>query len=64
MAESFEQIRDTFLTESTCNAETSASINILRQILSAEQNRDVTYEEATDIGQSLVDFFQILAETS
>jgi hypothetical protein len=28
------------------------------------QNRDVTYKEATDIGQSLIDFFNILAGAS
>lgn len=41
-----------------------SNLEALRQILSAEQNRDVTYKEATDIGQSLIDFFNILAGTS
>ena len=41
-----------------------SNLEALRQILSAEQNRDVTYKEATDIGQSLIDFFNILAGAS
>ena len=41
-----------------------SNLEALRQILSVEQNRDVKYEEATDIGQSLIDFFNILAGAS
>ena len=44
--------------------EVDSNLEELRQILSAEQNRDVTYKEATDIGQSLIDFFNILADAS
>ena len=41
--------------------EVDSNLEELRQILSAEQNRDVTYKEATDIGQSLIDFFTPLS---
>jgi len=37
------------------------NMELLRQILSSEQNRDVSYEEATEIGESLITFFEALA---
>lgn len=38
------------------------SIEALRLILERKQNREVAYEEALDIGESLVTFFEVLAE--
>jgi hypothetical protein len=37
------------------------NMELLRQILSSEQNREVSYEEATEIGESLITFFEALA---
>jgi len=37
-------------------------IESLRRILEAEQGKSFTYEEALEIGQSLIDFFVLLAE--
>ncbi len=39
-------------------------IEVLRMILERQQARDVTYEEATEIGQSLITFFEVLGEGS
>ena len=39
-------------------------IESLRQILEAEQCRPVTYEEALEIGESLINFFEVLADDS
>ena len=39
-------------------------IESLRQILEAEQSRPVTYEEALEIGESLINFFEVLADDS
>lgn len=36
----------------------------LRHILEARQNRDVSYDEALEIGESLVSYFKLLAEDS
>lgn len=36
-------------------------IETLRAILERQQNRPVPYEEALDIGTSLVNFFELLA---
>lgn len=36
----------------------------LRHILQDEQRRPVTYEEAADVGESLISFFEVLADTS
>jgi hypothetical protein len=38
------------------------SVEELRQILIQEQCREVSYEEARQIGDALVEFFEILAE--
>ena len=35
-------------------------IEVLRQILAKEQERDVSYEEAYEVGESLLCFFQAL----
>lgn len=34
----------------------------LRQILSSQQQRDVGYDEAQEVGATLIEFFEILAE--
>lgn len=39
-----------------------SGIELLQQILIKQQHRQVTYEEARDIGDSLIEFFQVLAE--
>ncbi len=36
------------------------SIELLRGILESQQSRSVTYQEATDIGESLLTFYEIL----
>ena len=37
-------------------------IESLRRILSTQQHRDVPYDEASEIGYSLITFYQLLAE--
>ncbi len=37
-------------------------VEALRQILTCQQHRQVSYDEAQDIGDSLVEFYQVLAE--
>lgn len=39
-------------------------IECLRLILEAEQGRSVTYEEALEVGESLICFFEVLADDS
>ena len=48
------------------NSETldAERIESLRLILEAEQCRPVTYEEALEIGKSLINFFEVLADDS
>jgi hypothetical protein len=40
----------------------SGNVEELRIILTREQRREVDLAEATDIGQSLIDFYEALAE--
>ncbi len=40
----------------------SDSVEQLRRILSRQQQRLVNYDEAQEVGNSLIDFYQILAE--
>lgn len=40
------------------------SIDALRQILVTEQHREVGYDEAATIGESLISFYAVLAEDS
>ncbi len=40
------------------------SIDALRQILITEQHREVGYDEAATIGESLISFYVVLAEDS
>jgi hypothetical protein len=37
-------------------------IDLLRAILEQQQHRTITYDEALDVGSSLISFFEILAE--
>lgn len=39
---------------------TEDSVELLRQILASELQREVTYIEAVDIGNSLVEFYELL----
>lgn len=38
------------------------SVEALRQILETKQQRSVTYTEAIEVGESLINFFEVLAE--
>jgi hypothetical protein len=38
-------------------------VESLRLILENEQNRSITYAEAQDIADSLISFFEVLAQT-
>lgn len=38
-------------------------VEALRLILESEQNRTITYVEAQDIADSLISFFEVLAQT-
>lgn len=40
----------------------SSSIEYLRCILQKQQNRAIAYEEAQDVADSLMSFFEVLAE--
>jgi len=40
------------------------NIELLRQILTKQQHREVIYDEAVLIGESLIEFFEILSEAS
>jgi hypothetical protein len=53
-------VTDRTVSENASNAQ-SASIEHLRQILIAEQHREVVYDEALSIGESLIEFFQVLS---
>lgn len=57
------QQREMFKIEPIIHAapEESNSVERLRQILSTEQGRDVSRAEAASIGESLLDFFEVLA---
>lgn len=39
-------------------------IEKLRQILEYEQNREISHEEAQEVGDSLIQFFKVLGEKS
>ena len=38
------------------------NVEVLRQILAKQERREVGYSEAQEIGASLIEFYQILAE--
>ena len=44
--------------------EVQDTVEILRQILIKEQHREITYIEAVDIGNSLIEFYELLAGAS
>ena len=44
------------------NLKKTDRIEALRLLLEQEKSRAFTYDEATDIGESLVSFFELLAE--
>lgn len=64
MTETNEQYEATKATALSSHVETDNNIEALRQILTAEQRRDVTYREAAEIAESLISFFEVLAEDS
>lgn len=37
------------------------AVEQLRQILTEEQHREITYSEASEVGESLIKFYEILA---
>ncbi len=37
-------------------------VEVLRQIIAKQENREVGYGEAQEIGVSLIEFYQVLAE--
>ena len=37
------------------------AVEQLRQILTKEQHREITYSEASEVGESLIKFYEILA---
>lgn len=51
------------LDEGNTTISRSKSIEALQLILEHEQSRSIVYEEAFDIGESLLTFFEILAES-
>ena len=49
----------------SCPSSAQATVDkteTLRQILTAEQGTPVSYEQALEIGESLIDFFKVLVE--
>ena len=44
--------------------ESTDRVEDLRRILEEEQDREISYGEANDVGESLLIFFQVLAEDS
>lgn len=39
-------------------------VELLRRILVRQQRRDISYDEAADIAEALISFFEALAETA
>jgi hypothetical protein len=50
------------MTEGTDQITPSETIESLRVILEREQSRPVPYKEALEVGESLITFFELLAE--
>ena len=48
----------------TIAGETQNNIEMLRRILTEEQQREVPYEEAFEVGDALLNFFEALAEVA
>lgn len=47
---------------SNIDAVTTDKVETLRQILAMQEQREIGYDEARDIGASLIEFYQVLAE--
>jgi hypothetical protein len=52
---------ETSLLPDIINAD-NKNIELLRRILTRQQHREVIYDEAALIGESLIEFFEILSE--
>lgn len=50
------------MSEGNNQTATTAAIESLRVILEHEQSRHIPYEEALEVGESLISFFELLAE--
>jgi hypothetical protein len=50
------------LPEGNNQSEQSDEVEALRLILEQEQHRPVTYEEAQEVADSLISFFEVLAD--
>ena len=50
------------LPEGNNQSEKDTEVEALRLILEQEQHRPVTYEEAQEVADSLISFFEVLAE--
>ncbi len=65
MAIAYEQYEEPDLSQSFGSDQVvNNRIEVLRQILGNEQRRDVSYDEAAEIGESLVQFFEVLGESA
>ena len=42
--------------------QTADRVEVLRQIIAKQEQREVGYDEAREIGASLIEFYQVLAE--
>lgn len=49
------------MTEGKSQTSTSKAIESLKVILEVQLSRDVAYEEAQEVGESLIDFYELLA---
>lgn len=49
-------------TEGNNQTSETDKVETLRRILGRQQSRDISYEEARDIGESLICFFEVLAD--
>ena len=45
-------------------SQTSDTIEVLRQIITKQERRQIDYDEAKEVGDSLIQFFQVLAEAN
>ena len=46
----------------SASSEICDSVEQLRQILKNEKGQDIAYEDAKEVGDALVEFFELLAE--
>ena len=61
MRESNTQFAATEIAPLLEDAEKDSNFEVLRQILSSEKGREVSYKEAAEIGESLITFYEVLA---